>query len=57
MFATRIDRGLIRDLKILSIAMDAPMNALMEEAIRDLFVKLKHVQGKQKKSDIISSQT
>ena len=41
MFATRIEKELLKELKILSVLTERPVNSLMEEAIRDLVRKLK----------------
>jgi predicted HicB family RNase H-like nuclease len=39
MFGTRIDKTLLRRLKVLSAEQDKPVNNLMEEAIQDLLRK------------------
>lgn len=41
MFATRIDKELLKELKILSVLTERPVNSLLEEAINDLVQKLK----------------
>ena len=41
MFATRIDKELLKELKILSVLTERPVNSLMEEAITDLIQKIK----------------
>lgn len=40
MFATRIDKELLKELKILSVLTERPVNSLLEEAITDLTKKL-----------------
>jgi len=40
MFATRIDKELLKELKILSVLMERPVNSLLEEAINDLIQKM-----------------
>lgn len=49
MFATRIDKELLKELKILSVLTERPVNSLMEEAITDLIKKLKADKPPQKK--------
>ena len=39
MFATRIDKRILRNLKLLSAYTDQPINTLLEEAVQDLFQK------------------
>ena len=39
MFATRIDNGILKDLKHLSVDTEKPIGTLMEEAVRDLLKK------------------
>lgn len=39
MFATRIDKDLLKSLKRVGVDTEKPMNALLEEAIRDLLAK------------------
>lgn len=39
MFATRIDKDLLKSLKRVGVDTEKPMNSLLEEAIRDLLAK------------------
>ena len=39
MFATRINKDLLKKLKILSVHQEKPINSLLEEAIQDLLKK------------------
>ena len=39
MFATRIDKDLLKSLKFLGVQVEKPMNDLLEEAIKDLLKK------------------
>ena len=38
-FSTRIDQGLIKELKHLAVDEERPLNDLLEEAIQDLLMK------------------
>jgi hypothetical protein len=39
MFATRIDKNLLKSLKLLSVIEDKPINTLLEEAIQNLLIE------------------
>jgi hypothetical protein len=48
MFATRIDKDALKNLKLLSVHSERPINSLLEEAIQDLLKKYEKPQVKKK---------
>ena len=46
MFATRLDKRVLRNLKLLSAYTDQPINTLLEEAVQDLFKKYEKRESK-----------
>ena len=48
MFATRIDKDILKSLKLIGVHSEKPINALLEEAIQDLLQKYKKPQPKKK---------
>lgn len=46
MFATRIDKDCLKNIKLLSVHSEKPINALLEEAIEDLLKKYGKPQSK-----------
>ena len=49
MFATRIDKDLLKSLKRVGVDTEKPMNSLLEEAIRDLLAKYEPIKLPTKK--------
>ena len=48
MFSTRIDKDRLKNLKLLGVHSEKPINALLEEAIDDLLKKYEKPQSKKK---------
>lgn len=46
MFATRVDNDILKELKHLSVDVEKPITALLEEAINDLLKKYKKAKKK-----------
>lgn len=49
MFATRIDKELLKSLKLIGVHSEKPINTLLEEAIQDLVKKYEKQEKKPKK--------
>ena len=45
MYTTTLDVNLLREIKILAAQLDLRQNDLLEEAIRDLIEKFKHLES------------